>query len=208
VRPARPSRPVRPPPIVLGTLLGLLGPTTALAHTGEDVAGGLLAGLLHPISGLDHVLAMVAVGLWGAQLGSSALWLLPVTFPVVMAMGGALGIAGAPMPAVEVGIAVSAIALGAMVAAAARPRLAVAAALVGVFAIFHGYTHGEELPSAVAPLAYSVGFVVATGCLHVTGIVLGTLVRWPAGAALVRASGIAIGLAGLVFLARAVGLPG
>ena len=98
MRPARPSRPVRPPPIVLGTLLGLLGPTAALAHTGEDVAGGLLAGLLHPISGLDHVLAMVAVGLWGAQLGAPALWLLPVTFPLVMAMGGALGIAGVPMP--------------------------------------------------------------------------------------------------------------
>ena len=108
---------------MLGILLGLLGPTAALAHTGEDVAGGLRAGLIHPISGLDHVLAMVAVGLWGAQLGPPALWLLPVTFPVVMAVGGALGIAGVPMPAVEVGIAVSAIALGAMVAAAARPRL-------------------------------------------------------------------------------------
>ncbi len=195
-------------PVVLGVLLGFLGPTVALAHTGENVAGGLLAGLRHPISGLDHVLAMVAVGLWGAQLGTPALWLLPVTFPVVMAIGGALGIAGVPMPAVEVGIAVSAIALGGAVAAAARPRLGVAALLVGVFAVFHGYAHGEELPSAAAPLAYSVGFVVATGCLHLTGIVLGTVVRWPVGATLVRAGGIAIGLAGLVFLARAVGLPG
>ena len=199
---------MRLPPIMLSVLLGLLGPSAALAHTGEDVAGGLVAGLVHPISGLDHVLAMVAVGLWGAQLGTPALWLLPVTFPVVMAMGGALGIAGVPMPAVEGGIALSAIALGAMVAAAARPRLAVAAVLVGTFAIFHGYAHGEELPSAVAPLAYSAGFVVATGCLHATGIGLGTIGRWPAGATLVRAGGIAIGLAGLVFLARAVGLPG
>jgi urease accessory protein len=79
--------------------------------------------------------------------------------------------------------------------------------LVGTFAIFHGYAHGEELPSAVAPLAYSAGFVIATGCLHATGIGLGTIGRWPAGATLVRAGGIAIGLAGLVFLARAVGLP-
>jgi urease accessory protein len=124
-----------------------------------------------------------------------------------MAIGGALGIAGVPMPAVEVGIALSAFALGAMVATAARPRLAVAAVLVGIFAIFHGYAHGEELPSAAAPLAYSVGFVVATGCLHLTGIGLGTIVRWPAGATLVRAGGVAIGLAGLIFLARAVGLP-
>jgi urease accessory protein len=192
---------------MLSVLLGLLWPATALAHTGEDVEGGLLAGLTHPISGLDHVLAMVAVGLWGAQLGVPALWLLPVTFPLVMAIGGALGIAGVPMPAVEVGIALSAFALGAMVATAARPRLAVAAVLVGIFAIFHGYAHGEELPSAAAPLAYSVGFVVATGCLHLTGIGLGTIVRWPAGATLVRAGGVAIGLAGLIFLARAVGLP-
>ena len=193
---------------MLGVLLGLLGPIAAHAHTGEDVAGGLLAGLVHPISGLDHVLAMVAVGLWGAQLGPPALWLLPVTFPVVMAVGGALGIAGVPMPAVEGGIAASAIALGAMVAAAARPRPAVAAAVVGMFAIFHGYAHGEELPGAVAPLAYSAGFVVATGCLHATGIGLGTMIRWSAGAMLVRVGGIAIGLAGLVFLARALGLPG
>jgi urease accessory protein len=198
---------VRLPPIMLSVLLGLLGPRAALAHTGEDVAGGLVAGLVHPISGLDHVLAMVAVGLWGAQLGTPALWLLPVTFPVVMAMGGALGIAGVQMPGVEGGIALSAIALGAMVAAAARPRLAVAAVLVGTFAIFHGYAHGEELPSAVAPLAYSAGFVIATGCLHAIGIGLGIIARWPAGATLVRAGGIAIGLAGLVFLARAVGLP-
>jgi urease accessory protein len=124
-----------------------------------------------------------------------------------MAIGGALGIAGVPMPAVEVGIAVSAIALGAMVAAAARPRPAIAAVLVAIFAIFHGYAHGEELPSAAAPLAYSLGFVLATGCLHLSGIVLGCLARWPAGATLVRAGGIAIGLTGLVFLARAVGLP-
>ena len=193
---------------MLSVLLGLLGPSAALAQKGEDVAGGLVAGLVHPISGLDHVLAMVAVGLWGAQLGTPALWLLPVTFPVVMATGGALGIAGVPVPGVEGGIALSAIALGAMVAAAARPRLAVAAVLVGTFAIFHGYAHGEELPSAVAPLAYSAGFVIATGCLHAIGIGLGTIGQWPAGATLVRAGGIAIGLAGLVFLARAVGLRG
>ena len=208
MRPVRARGSERLSPVVLGVVLGFLGPTAALAHTGEDVAGGLLAGLLHPICGLDHVLAMVAVGLWGAQLGTPALWLLPVTFPVVMAIGGALGIAGVPMPAVEVGIAVSAIALGGAVAAAARPRLDVAILLVGVFAVFHGYAHGEELPSAAAPLAYSVGFVVATGCLHLTGIVLGSMVRWPAGATLVRAGGVAIGVAGLVFFARAVGLPG
>jgi urease accessory protein len=151
---------------------------------------------------------MVAVGLWGAQLGPPALWLLPVTFPLVMALGGVLGIAGVPMPAVELGIALSAIALGAMVATAARPRLAAAALVVGIVAIFHGYAHGEELPSAAAPLAYSVGFVVATGCLHLIGIGLGAIVRWPAGATLVRAGGVAIGLAGLAFLIRAVGLPG
>ncbi|MCB1744411.1 MAG: HupE/UreJ family protein [Gammaproteobacteria bacterium] len=172
----------------------------ALAHEGAGVAGGLLSGLLHPLAGPDHVCAMVAVGLWGAFLGSPAIWTLPVVFPLVMAFGGALGVLGVHVPAVEIGIAASAIVLGLMVLCAARPALWIAAVLVGVFAIFHGHAHGTELPSAANPLAYSIGFVVSTGLLHLFGIAFGLLTRWPAGRIAVRAGGMLIALAGGAFL--------
>jgi urease accessory protein len=177
----------------------ILLPDLALAHEG-GVAGGFASGFTHPILGLDHVVAMVAVGLWGAFLGQPAIWLLPVVFPVVMAFGGLFGISGVPIPAVETGIAASALALGAMVALALRPPLWVAAALVGAFAIFHGHAHGTELPQAANPLAYGVGFVVATGLLHLSGIALGLLARWPAGVRAVRVGGGAIACAGIYFL--------
>ena len=126
-------------------LLCLAAASPALAHTGS-VSGGFAGGLSHPLFGLDHVVAMVAVGLWGAFLGAPAIFILPVVFPLVMALGGVLGILGVPLPGVEIGIAVSAAILGMMVALAARPPLWVAAAIVGAFAIFHGHAHGAELP--------------------------------------------------------------
>ena len=173
----------------------------ALAHTGES-AGGFLAGLSHPVFGPDHVVAMVAVGLWGAFLGPPAIWLLPVVFPLVMAFGGVLGILGAPLPGVEIGIAVSAAVLGMVVALAARPPLWVAGVLVGAFAIFHGHAHGAELPPGADALVYSAGFVIATGCLHLCGIAFGLLARWPMGRIAVRTAGGAIAIAGLMFLGR------
>ena len=162
-------------------ILLLLTSSPAFAHSGEDVAGGLVGGFLHPIFGLDHVVAMVAVGMWGAFLGAPAIWLLPVVFPLVMAIGGAIGILGVPLPGVEIGIAVSAIVLGLMVALAARPPLWIAAVIVGAFAIFHGHAHGAELPPGADAAAFSIGFVAATGLLHLTGISFGLLTRWPAG---------------------------
>jgi urease accessory protein len=171
----------------------------AFAHTG-DIAGGLLGGVTHPLFGLDHVVAMVAVGLWGAFLGAPAIWMLPIIFPLVMAFGGALGIIGVPLPAVEIGIAASAIVLGLMVAASARPPLWLAAILVGAFAIFHGYAHGAELPAGADAAAFSLGFVIATGFLHLTGIAFGLLARWPAGRIAVRVAGAAIALVGVAFL--------
>ena len=133
-------------------------------------AAGFLSGLKHPVSGLDHVLAMVAVGLWGAQLGAPAVWLLPVAFPMVMAFGGMLGLMGVPLPGIEYGIAASAILLGIAVMFELRPPLAIAAIVVGIFAIFHGHAHGTELPPGQSGLLYSMGFVIATGCLHGVGI--------------------------------------
>jgi len=154
--------------------------------------------------GWDHVVAMVAVGLWGAFLGMPAIWALPVVFPVVMALGGALGVAGVPLPAVEIGIAASAIVLGAMVAFAVRAPIALAAVIVGAFAIFHGHAHGTELPQAANPIAYSLGFVIATGLLHLGGIAFGLLTRWPAGRAAVRAAGAGIAALGVAFMVKAL----
>ncbi len=174
--------------------------SVAYGHEGGGITGGFISGFVHPILGWDHVAAMVAVGLWGAFLGNPAIWILPVVFPLVMAFGGALGVMGIPIPSIETGIAVSAIVLGAMVAFAVRPPLWVAAILVGVFAIFHGHAHGTELPNAANPLAYSAGFVISTGLLHLSGIAIGLLVRWPAGKIAVRTCGVIISLAGVGFL--------
>jgi urease accessory protein len=180
----------------------LLAPATAFAHVGQgDVGGGFLAGIEHPIFGLDHVVAMVAVGIWGAQLGPPAIWVLPVTFPLVMSVGGVLGGLGVPLPGVEIGIACSAIALGCMVALAARPALSLAAVLVGIFAIFHGYAHGAELPDSANALSYAAGFVVATGSLHALGILIGVAKRWPVGAVALRVGGGLIAACGIYFLA-------
>jgi urease accessory protein len=181
-------------------VLSSIGVAPTLAHSATDVAGGLEAGLLHPLYGLDHVVAMVAVGLWGAFVGPPAIWLLPIVFPMVMAVGGAMGVIGIPIPFIEVGIAVSAIVLGLMVAFAVRPPLWIAALLVGAFAVFHGHAHGTELPGAANPLAYSIGFVVSTGLLHLAGIALGLLAKWPAGRIIVRAGGALISAAGVSFL--------
>lgn len=190
--------------LIGSVLLTLLWPTRAPAHPQGGEAAGLLSGLRHPVSGLDHVLAMVAVGLWGAQLGPPALWLLPVTFPMVMAFGGMLGLMGHALPGTEIGIAVSAIIQGVMVAWEARPRLGVAAVVVGFFAIFHGHAHGTELPAGADALLYSVGFVVATGCLHAAGIAIGLIHRWRAGKVALRAMGVAVALTGVGFLWQAV----
>lgn len=182
-------------------LVGLLMPALALAHVGQgDISGGFVAGFEHPLLGLDHVVAMVAVGLWGAQLGPPAIWILPVTFPLVMAFGGLLGGLGVNLPGVEIGIAASAIVLGLMVTLAVRPPLWVAGVLVGAFAIFHGYAHGAELPESANALAYAMGFVIATGSLHLVGITLGLIDRWPWGTRSLQAGGAAIAACGAYFL--------
>lgn len=174
--------------------------SAALAHTGEGINSGFASGFWHPILGWDHVVAMVAVGLWGAFLGMPALWILPVVFPLVMAFGGALGIIGVPLPAVETGIALSGVVLGLLIAFAVRAPIWVAAVIVGAFAIFHGHAHGTELPEAFNAYGYAVGFVVGTGLLHLAGIALGFLTRSAAGTAVVRGAGGLIALVGAAFL--------
>jgi urease accessory protein len=190
--------------ILAVALLSAVWARSALAHGLQGEAGGFLTGLLHPLSGADHVLAMVAVGLWGAQLGAPAIWVLPVAFPLVMAMGGMLGFLSVPIPGVEYGIAASAIVLGVAVAFEVRPAPVVAAFVVGCFAIFHGHAHGTELPAGQSALLYSMGFVIATGCLHAVGIGIGTVHRRTWGRQLLRGAGTVVAAGGVFFLWRAV----
>jgi urease accessory protein len=185
-------------------LIGVSLASPALAHVQQGQAAGFLSGLMHPVSGLDHVLAMVAVGLWGAQLGAPAIWLLPVAFPLVMAFGGFLGLVGVPLPGVEFGISTSGILLGSMVATQSRPPLWLAAAIVAFFAVFHGHAHGTEVPARQSAMLYSAGFVVATGGLHATGVAIGWVHRWPWGQMALRAAGGLIAAAGVFFLWRAL----
>jgi urease accessory protein len=174
--------------------------STAWAHTAANSVDGFLSGFTHPLYGWDHVAAMIAVGILGAFLGRPAVWVLPVIFPIVMAFGAVLGILGVPLPGIEPGIALSSIVLGSLIVLAIRPPLWVAAILVAGFAIFHGYAHGVELPNAANPLTYSLGFVLSTGLLHLFGIAIGELIRWPWGKIVARTAGGIIALTGVGFL--------
>lgn len=188
-------------------LATLLMPHAAFAHEEVAVGAGLVSGLLHPILGPDHLIAMVAVGLWGAQLRAPLIWALPIAFPLMMAIGGVLGVMGVPIPSVEVGIAASALALGLLVAFAVRAPVWAAVAIVSAFALFHGHAHGTELPQAASPLAYGLGFVVSTGLLHLAGILIGLLNAVSGmGPKLVRACGGVIASLGGFFLISALGL--
>jgi urease accessory protein len=173
--------------------------TAAFAHPGHphlDAAGGFA----HPLSGLDHLLAMVAVGLWAAQLGGRALWLMPLTFVATMTAGAALGSGGTAMPVVEIGIAASVLVLGAMVALRLNPSLVIGLPVVAAFAALHGYAHGVELPADASGLAYGAGFIAATLALHLVGIGLGMLAsRLPVRFA-ARAAGGAIACVGLLLV--------
>lgn len=180
------------------------GAAPASAHFDPSLAGGFGAGFRHPLSGPDHLLAMVSVGLWGAFLGRPLIYLLPVIFPTVMAFGGALGMSGVPMPPVEIGIALSVLLLGGAILLALNPPVGVAATLVGIFAIFHGYAHGQELPSIADPIAFSAGFVLATGLLHLAGIALGMLKDRSRGETIVRGMGGLIALCGIYYCYKAI----
>lgn len=180
-----------------------LFPTAVFAHTGVSTTSGFMNGLGHPIFGLDHVLAMTMVGVFACQLGGRALWLLPTTFVLVMAVGGALGVAGTEAPFVEAGIALSVIVLGAIVALDVKASTAVAMGVGGLFAIFHGYAHGAEMPQGVGGFTYTAGFMIATANLHIVGMSLGFLIGKfgeQLGSVAVRASGGVAAAAGVGIL--------
>lgn len=184
----------------LGFAVAALVSSPAFAHTFGAAGSGFIEGFAHPFLGVDHLLAMVAVGLWSAALGSRARWLVPAAFVVAMAAGAALGMAAVPLPSVELGIALSVVVFGALIGLRSRLPLLTGMALVAAFAVFHGHAHGAEAPTAASPALYMLGFALATASLHLTGLGLGLLVdrhdtivaKWFA-----RVSGGAIAAAGV-----------
>lgn len=192
------------PRVALALIAAVALGCPAQAHTGSGL-GGFVAGIAHPLTGVDHLLAMVSVGIWGAVLGRPLIVVLPVVFPAMMAVGGLLGIAQVPFPPVEIGIAMSVLLLGGAIALGWRAPLWAAVPLVGAFALFHGYAHGRELPRAADPVDFSVGFMLATGLLHLVGIAIGWLHDRRGGRLVTRAAGSGVAAAGIYFLVRALG---
>jgi urease accessory protein len=192
------------PTRILGSLAAIAAPALlpipALAHIVQGPLTGFGGGFAHPLTGLDHFLAMFAVGVWGAQMGGRSVWTLPVAFPLVMTIGGIVGMAGVVLPLVEIGIALSILVLGLAIAFKWHPIEIVQLCLIAIFAVCHGYSHGVELPEAADPAAYAAGFVVATGMIHICGIVVGLLLSKPLQGRLARGLGGAIAAGGAYYL--------
>ena len=162
--------------VVLAIAMLFIAPSLAFAHTGHGEASGFIHGLEHPIGGLDHVLAMLVVGIFAFVLGGRALWAVPLSFVGMMLAGFALGLSGSSLPFVELGIALSSIVIGAIAASKSRMPTVAATALVGVFAVFHGFAHGAEMPASASGVSYAAGFAFSTATLHVFGIAASLLV--------------------------------
>lgn len=199
---AKPGRDARARLVHVLVLVLALAPTAASAHGGLHESQDFLHGFMHPIGGIDHVLAMVAVGLAAALMGGRAIWAVPLSFIAGMAAAGAVGIAGIALPGTEVGIALSVIVFGILVALPVRPTLALTTTAVGLFAVCHGYAHGVEMPTDSSGLSFGLGFVAAAALLHLLGIGVGTALKaaneqrgW-----LVRAGGASFAVAGLAML--------
>ena len=193
----------------LGAIALILGFVAFFPGAQPDTAmpRGFVGGFLHPILGVDHRLAMVAVGMWGAALGRPLVWILPVAFPLVMAIGGLMGMHHVPFPntfAEQLVIDLSVLALGTAVALRWEASIPVAAAIVSIFAIFHGYAHGREYSSLVGRDAFAAGFVLSTGLLHLAGVTVGWATNFRHGSLILRAAGVAIAVTGMVYFLRAV----
>ncbi|MEJ2028481.1 MAG: HupE/UreJ family protein [Maritimibacter sp.] len=159
----------------LSTLALLLIASPAAAHVPPGQYGSFAAGMTHPLFGLDHILAMVSVGLWASVLGGRALWAVPTAFVSFMVVGFLLAVTGVPLPFVEPMILASTVALGLLVTTTLKMDVVAGAAIVGLFALFHGHAHGAEMGTANA-LHFGPGFVLATAMLHAAGVGIGAMV--------------------------------
>jgi urease accessory protein len=180
----------------------LIFPCTAFAHTGSGDAAGFVHGFAHPLGGVDHLLAMVAIGVLAAHLGGRALWRVPGTFLLAMALGGMLGMSGVALPSVELVIPMSVVVLGLAIATRTIVPPLSAVALAGVFAVFHGHAHGAEMQDG-SGWGYAAGFLMASGLLHAAGIAIGLTLnrlREPVLRGVLAATGGAMVLAGFMIL--------
>ncbi|MEI7457264.1 MAG: HupE/UreJ family protein [Nitrosomonadales bacterium] len=183
--------------LLLFVASGELLPTVAFAHVGVGEASGFLDGLMHPVSGLDHICAMVAVGLWAAQMGVRSIWAVPITFVSVMVSGWMLGVSGISMPFAELGIMLSVLMLGVFIATSVRLPLWLSSAIVGLFAMCHGHTHGTEMPGSTSSMMYAYGFILSTVFLHIVGVTFGLGMHRQAQKLIVRLAGASIAIFGL-----------
>ena len=190
--------------IILATLVAGI-PQGLFAHDGASLPyGSFLGGLTHPVLGLDHFLAMVSVGVVSAQIGGRAMWTIPATFVVIMALGGLLGFFYVGLSAIEVGIAFSVLVLGGTIALDKRVPMVFALCAVGVFAVFHGYAHGAEMPAVANPNTYVAGFMMGTIVLHIMGVLVGDIAQhYGKGKVMLRVAGGAIAGTGAWFLVGA-----
>ncbi|MFZ6765443.1 HupE/UreJ family protein [Undibacterium sp. Di26W] len=191
----------------LGAIIALSLAMTTLPASAHDsvlhTMNALLDGFLHPFTGFDHLLAMLAIGIWAAQQKHARAWLIPASFPLMMVAGGALALAGIALPGVEHGIAASVVVLGLLISFAVKLPVGAGMAMVSVFAVAHGYAHGQEMPANASALLYGSGFVVATVLIHVIGWMAGkTAQQWMA-SQLPRIAGAGIAMAGVFFLVSA-----
>ena len=177
-------------------------PSVALAHTNGTVHSDFMHGFTHPLGGFDHLLAMVAVGIWGAQIGGRAIWVLPSLFVIALVLGGALGLSGIVLPFIESGIIASVLILGVMIATASKLPLVVSSSIVAIFAIFHGSAHGAEMPASISAAWYAIGFAMASALLHFSGMGIGSLLKKDKKLIISRVTGSVITLLG-VYLAIA-----
>jgi urease accessory protein len=180
--------------------------TMAAAHDGTKLPfGSFLSGLTHPVLGPDHFLAMLSVGILSAQIGGRAIWTVPGTFVLIMGVGGLLGWIDIGLSAIEVGIAFSVVALGTAIAVDKKMPMVVAMSAVGVFAVFHGYAHGQEMPEVANAVTYALGFMSGTALLHLLGVLIGDISQhYHRGKLLLRVAGAGIAATGAVFLAGAI----
>ena len=182
----------------ISTVLFAAMAVPAFAHINPLEHGSFMTGLKHPFSGADHILAMIAVGLWAAQIGGRARWIVPASFVSMMGVGFLLATNGIYLPFVEPGILASVVGLGLLVALAVRVPIAASATIVGIFALFHGHAHGGEM-GAATPISFAVGFILATTILHGIGLALGMTIA-SRQAALTRLLGALTALGGVALI--------
>lgn len=184
----------------LMTIMLLVAVQPLSAHTTGGAIGGLGSGLGHPLIGMDHLLAMLAVGMWAYQLGGSAVWKVPLVFVLTLLVGASVGLAGLNLPFIEPVIAASVMVLGVLIAMKFRITPVLASMLIALFAVFHGYAHGSEMPLAASPLAYVAGFSLATIGLHALGVMLACVMQRTAHTMLLRVGGFGLAGTGLLLL--------